>query len=192
MKSDNNWIIRKYCNEDEESWVRCRVLAFLDSPYYDDVHREKEHYSSKSIELVAEIDGQIVGLLDIEYETSTSNIGMLWHLAVHPDFRRQGIAHALLDRAVEDAKRVGLVRIEAWTRDDGGAEKWYQNQGFRKMHSYFHIYLNSEEITPEVISSQIPHMKPIDIFAHYTGDEKQFLEQFKRVYPCSRYDLKLD
>ena len=129
MKSDNKWIIRKYCDEDEERWVRCRVLAFLDSPYYDDVHREKEHYSSKAIELVAEIHGQIVGLLDIEYETSTSNVGMLWHLAVHPDFRRQGIAHSLLESAVEDAKKAGLIRIEAWTRDDGQAEKWYQDQG---------------------------------------------------------------
>ena len=117
-------IIREYSAEDEDGWVRCRVLAFLDSAYYDDVYREKEHYSSDAIELVADLNGQVVGLLDIEYDTGTSDVGMLWHLAVHPDFRRRGIAHSLLERAAEDAKKVGLTRIEAWTRDDGPAEKW--------------------------------------------------------------------
>ena len=191
MKIDSHMIIRKYREEDEVGWVRCRVLAFLDSAYYDDVYREKEHYSSKGIELVADINNQIVGLLDIEYDSSTSNTGILWHLAVHPDFRRRGVAHHLLERAVEEARKVGLVRIEAWTRDDGQAEKWYEAQGFQKTQSYHLIYMNSEEIIPEIISSQIPQMKPMTIFAHYVGDNDTFLAQFKRVHRCSRYDLAI-
>ncbi len=192
MKLDEHLIIREYCNDDEEGWVKCRVLAFLDSAYYDDVYREKEHYLSSAIELVAEVDDQIVGLLDVEYDTDTSNVGMLWHLAVHPDFRRRGIAHLLLLRAIEDARKVGLVRIEAWTRDDGQAENWYQSQGFRKMQSYYHIYIDSDEMISEIINSQIPQMKPAKVFAHYTGDDKSFLKQFKRVYSCSRYDCVLE
>ena len=192
MELDNHPAVREYCDDDEEGWVRCRVLAFLDSAYYDDVYREKDHYSSDAIELVAEIDGQIVGLLDIEYNMSTSNAGMLWHLAVHPDFRRHGIARLLLEKAVKEARNVGLVQLEAWTRDDGQAEKWYLSQGFRKMQTYYHVYIDSDEVTPEIINSQIPQMKPTTVFAHYLGDDKSFLEQFKRVYCCSRYNLAME
>lgn len=54
-------IIREYESKDEQGWVRCRVLAFLDSAYYDNVLREKEHYEHPAIELVAVIDQQLVG-----------------------------------------------------------------------------------------------------------------------------------
>ena len=43
------WTIRPYQPSDEAQWLRCRVLAFLDTAYYDNVCREKEHYSNPSI-----------------------------------------------------------------------------------------------------------------------------------------------
>ena len=57
--------IRDYQIEDETSWVRCRVLSFLDTAYYDIVAREKERYQHPSIELVAVENGVVIGLLDI-------------------------------------------------------------------------------------------------------------------------------
>ena len=60
--------IRAYRKEDETGWVRCRVLSFLDTAYYDNVLREKEKYENPTIELVAVYENQIVGLIDIEYE----------------------------------------------------------------------------------------------------------------------------
>ncbi|CDQ40019.1 hypothetical protein BN990_02337 [Virgibacillus salexigens] len=44
--------IRKYSVDDELGWVRCRVLSFLDTAYYDNVFSEKEKYENPSIELV--------------------------------------------------------------------------------------------------------------------------------------------
>ena len=61
-------VIRPYRDEDEQGWVRCRVLSFLDSAYFDDVRREKERYEHPALELVAERDGEIVGLIDVECE----------------------------------------------------------------------------------------------------------------------------
>lgn len=48
-----NLEIRDYQKEDQTSWLRCRVLAFLDTAYYDVVAKEKEVYQYPSIELVA-------------------------------------------------------------------------------------------------------------------------------------------
>ena len=61
-------IIRKYEDQDNLGWVRCRVLSFLDSAYFDNVLQEKEHYSNPSIELVAEIDNRIDKLKESQYE----------------------------------------------------------------------------------------------------------------------------
>ena len=60
--------LRSYTDADEQGWVRCRVLGFLDSAFYDDVRQEKEHYAGPAIELVAVADTQIVGLLDLELD----------------------------------------------------------------------------------------------------------------------------
>ena len=54
-------LIRPYVDADERGWLECRVLAFLDSAYYDAVEREKEHYERPSVELVAEVDGRSSG-----------------------------------------------------------------------------------------------------------------------------------
>ena len=61
--------VRPYEPADEVGWVRCRVLSFLGSAFWDAVEREKERYERPAIELVAEDDGAIVGLLDLECET---------------------------------------------------------------------------------------------------------------------------
>ena len=204
MPSKKVPIIRKFTKYDEEGWVRCRVLAFLDSAYYDDVHREKEHYESQSIELVAEVQGEIVGLIDIECENEPHTVcssssdgdesrlaGMIWHLAVHPGFRRQGIAKGLLQQAIEESRELGLSRQEAWTRNDGQAEMWYQKQGFQRAESYYHIYIDSDEITPEILNAKVSGMYLRSTFAHYTGNDTSIISKFKRVYRCSRYDLIL-
>lgn len=98
-------IIRNYTEKDEQGWLRCRVLSFLNTAYFDNVLNKKEIYENPSIELVAEKDNQIVGLLDIEYEQEPKTVctakekngGMIWHIAVHPDYQRQGIGERLLE-----------------------------------------------------------------------------------------------
>ncbi|MFS0595086.1 hypothetical protein AB1L05_26345 [Cytobacillus horneckiae] len=61
-------LIREYKETDELGWVRCRTLSFLNTAYFDIVLNKKEIYDNPSIELVTEINGQIVGLIDVEYE----------------------------------------------------------------------------------------------------------------------------
>ena len=45
--------IREYKNEDKNSWIRCRVISFMDSSYYDDIQNFRAEYDNSSIELVA-------------------------------------------------------------------------------------------------------------------------------------------
>ncbi|MDQ0270564.1 ribosomal protein S18 acetylase RimI-like enzyme [Cytobacillus purgationiresistens] len=139
--------IRKYDDGDEQGWLQCRVLSFLNTAYFDNVFKAKEKYEHSSIELVAEEDGLIVGLLDIEYENEERTVcsrgtglgGMIWHIAVHPDYQRKQIAARMLYEAESIAQAKGLNRFEAWTRDDDWVQLGYIKNGFLQVDSYLHV-----------------------------------------------------
>lgn len=186
IKSNKRYIIRPYKPSDEDGWLRCRVLAFLGTTYFDDVCCEKETYDFHSIELVAEADGLIVGLIDIECK---EKIGMIWHLAVHPDHQRRGIGKALLAAARKNVQEWGIKQFEAWTRDDKFVGQWYQSQGFELVQSYYHVYFDCEGEMEQVVKLYIPGLRPLSVFAHYVGDDPKILKKFKRVHRCNKYVL---
>jgi GNAT superfamily N-acetyltransferase len=190
--------IRNYQPEDEKGWVRCRMLSFLNTAYFDNVLREKEQYDNPAIELVAEVDGMIAGLLDLEYEQVERTVcsrgrglgGMIWHIAVHPDFQRMGVGAALLKEAERLAKKKGLNRMEAWTRDDRWVRNWYDKNGFVLKDSYLHVYIDGDEELK--VSGTLKHLYPVQTFAHYTGDDAAVIKnKFKRVHECVCYEKAL-
>lgn len=158
------------------------VCCFLDTAYYDNVFREKEKY-----------ENQIVGLIDIEYELEERTVcsrgtgfsGIIWHIAVHPDFRRMKISDQLLNEAEKLAKEFNLNRLEAWIRDNLWVQGWYEKSGFVIVDSYLHVYSDHTDEIKGVIKSNIDQLYPVQTFAHYTGENKEEIrKQFKRVHDC--------
>ncbi|MFS0785376.1 GNAT family N-acetyltransferase [Shouchella sp. 1P09AA] len=190
--------IRFYEEKDERGWLRCRLLSLLDTAYFDHVLREKEIYENPSVELIAEKDGQIIGLIDIEIEQKEGTVctqgagcgGMIWHMAVHPDFRRLGVGRSLLDAAEKYCRgRENKVSyLEAWTRDDDWVNKWYARTGFTKVDSYMHVFLEGRDELSTVFTGVEPDFQPIQGFAHFTGDRTDSrLQACKRVHECMCY-----
>jgi ribosomal protein S18 acetylase RimI-like enzyme len=184
--------IRAYEKRDERGWLRCRLLAFFDTAFYDAVERDKEHYERPAIELVADDEGEIIGLLDLECDSDgladrPGRGGMIWHLAVHPDRQRQGVGSRLLDEAGRQARERGLVRLEAWTRDDPHVQRWYERHAFVQINSYLHVYLEREDL--RAFDSDIRLVKA---FGHYTGDDPEKIrQQYKRVHDDVLYEKRL-
>ena len=188
--------VRNYNPKDETGWVRCRSLSFLDTAYFDHVLNKKEKYQNPAIELVAIEQGQVVGLLDIEYEREQKTIctkvgglgGMIWHVATHPDYQRSGIGTILLEKAESIAKEKGLTYLEAWTRDDDWVNAWYRKNGFVTSYSYLHVFLEGEEVK-DVVKKVDPYFNVGQAFAHYTGNEKEHVKtKFDRVHECFCYE----
>ena len=71
---------------------------------------------------VAEIDGQIVGFTDLD---DAGHIDMLF---VHPSFGRRGVASALFETMLADARRAGLaaLTVEASLT----AREFFERNGF--------------------------------------------------------------
>lgn len=193
-------LIREYRTEDEMEWIRCRVLSFLDTAYFDNVLKEKEKYTNPAIELVAIEEGKVVGLLDVEYEVREGTVcsrgnglgGMIWHIAVHPDYQRRGIGTDLLEQATVIAKEKGLNRFEAWTRDDKWVNNWYVNAGFKEVESYLHVYIDGGKELKGVIKSEVSNLFTVQAFAHYIGEEREEMKKrFNRVHECICYEKNL-
>lgn len=196
-------VVRPYRESDECEWLRCSVLSFLDTAYFDSVYRRKPRYDHPAIELVAEINGVIVGVIDVECEESPGSVctgcagqdsstlgGMIWHLAVHPDFQRRGIGGCLLREARRRAAERGIRCFEAWTRDDCEALRWYESHGFEWVTSYLHVYLQGKVELEEAIRSDVPGLKPVAVFAHYSGADRDWVRgRFERVHDCNCFRL---
>lgn len=140
--------VRPYRDSDEKNWVNCRVQAFLDSSYRDDVQQYREEYENPSVRIVAvrDQDQQVLGFLDVEYcseqgpETVETH-GVLWHLGVLPDYRRLKLAHTMWEAAKLELKAAGVSRVQAWTQDDAAANLWYLRQGWKVTKSYLNVYV---------------------------------------------------
>lgn len=196
--------IRPYEETDEPGWLRCSVLSFLATAYFDSVFQHKPRYEHPAIELVAESGDTIVGVIDVECETAPGSVctvcrdeqgplraGMIWHLAVHPDFQRRGIGRRLLREAQRLAAERGITCFEAWTRDDPGTLRWYESHGFRWVKRYLHVYMGGSDEVEGALQSSIPGLKPVTVFAHYTGDEVDSIRaRFDRVHDCNCFRLR--
>lgn len=190
--------IKDYSEEYEKQWLRCRVLAFLDTAYFDNVLREKEIYENPSLSLIALEEDNLVGLIEMEIDTEQVRIcsngegngAMIWHLAVHPDHQMNGIGGLLLKEAIKRMKALGICRLEAWTRDDIATLRWYEKHGFIKKQSYYHVYLDGSHEMNGIISSQLKDFYVVESFGHYIGDEIETLRaKIKRIHECNCFEL---
>jgi ribosomal protein S18 acetylase RimI-like enzyme len=190
--------VRPYREADEQGWVRCRVLSFLGSAYHDDVRADKERYEGPSIELVANVGDEVVGLIDVELEREPGTVcserdglgGMIWNVATHPDHQRLGIATALLREAERLARPEGVVRFEAWTRDDAHVHAWYESRGFQLVDSYLHVYVELQDGLRDLFPIT-EGLRPVKLFAHYVGDEQEEIRRrFARVHDCVLFERR--
>lgn len=176
--------VRPYRPADEASWLRCRLLGFFDTQYYDDVRTSRPSFANPSIRLVATTpDHGVMGLLDVEIDGARATIDTV---AVHPDHRGRGIATTLLDRALAELPP-GVNVLDAWIREDPAANAWYRRTGFVEEHRYLHVYKGHDEpadgfTAPDGLSA------PVIAFLHARiEDEDRMRARFRRVHVCRRY-----
>ncbi|MFD7153216.1 GNAT family N-acetyltransferase [Kribbella sp. NPDC059898] len=175
--------IREYRDSDADSWLRCRLLSFFPTEYFDDVVVERPTFSNLAHRLVAVDHGAVVGLMDVEIFPDRATIAVL---AIHPDHQRRGLATRLLDAVLP---RLSVDVLDAWTRGDAGANAWYQRSGFAEEFRYLHVYKTwSDEglVAPEGVDRVVTAFLQAPISA-----EAAMRERFGRVHICRQYVRRL-
>jgi ribosomal protein S18 acetylase RimI-like enzyme len=179
-------VIRSYEPADEQAWLRCRVLSFLGTAYFDDVMPAKRS-PSPGAELVAVESGTVVGLLDMSVDGALATIDSI---AVHPDHQHRGIGTRLFELACVRAAALGATTIDAWTRDDEPTLRWYRARGCTESQHYLHVYADhyARPGEPAAAVHPAPGLEPIKVFLHAPLDQEAELRAaFSRVHICRRF-----
>lgn len=77
---------------------------------------------------VAEDGGKLVGVI---MAGNDGRRGYIYHTAVHPEHRKQGVGKRLVDRTMDALKQCGIhkVALVVFERNEGGNQFW-ENMGF--------------------------------------------------------------
>jgi len=98
-----------------------------------DRRRRIEELGPNVHELVAEIDGRVVGTAGlIAFQGRLNHAGEIAHIMVHDEFQGRGIGRQLLEALLDIADNsLGLVRVELGVyTDNEGAVRLYESLGF--------------------------------------------------------------
>lgn len=108
-------------------WLSCKGMGLND---VDDSENGIERFLQRNPNtcFVAEMDDRIVGVI---MAGNDGRRGYIYHTAVHPDYRKQGIGSALVDTALEALKQIGISKaaLVVFERNQDGNAFW-EKQGF--------------------------------------------------------------
>ena len=85
-----------------------------------------------------------------------------------------------------------MRRVEAWTREDEPANRWYRRNGFHEAERYLHVYANGREETDRAVTAEAG-LVPVQAFLHLLDmdRETEMRERFGRVYVCRCYEREV-
>jgi ribosomal protein S18 acetylase RimI-like enzyme len=123
--------------------------AVYTSPATDDVAAWfTSQLDSDGVRMWVATDGEVVvGYVAVLTESWDEHLfcnARAWRevdqIGVHPDWRRRGIARALLRVVAEDAERdgVGRLLLSSWSFNTGAQEAW-RHLGFEPQSTYFRV-----------------------------------------------------
>ena len=114
--------------------------ACFHAPWSETMLREE---LGKGIFLVAEQDGRTAGYVGCQ---TVLDEGYITNVAVSPDFRRQGIAKALITELIEQAKAKKLAFVTLEVRESNAAARaLYAGAGFQPVGIRKNFYSNPTE-----------------------------------------------
>lgn len=110
-------------------WLACKGMGLND---VDDSREGIGRFLRRNPDtcFVAQMSGDIVGVIMAGHD---GRRGFIYHTAVSPDHRRQGIASALVDKAMAALKDEGITKaaLVVFERNEDGNRFW-EKQGFTR------------------------------------------------------------
>ena len=134
-------IIRNMCSEHVSQVAALEKRCFSDPWSENSVASELEN--PLSFWLVAEEEGQILGY--VGSQTVLDETDMM-NIAVHPDYRRKGIANRLITELIDGLKRRGSRMLTLEVRSSNlPAIALYSSYGFQQIGLRKNYYRNPKE-----------------------------------------------
>ena len=152
-------VIRPYREEDRDAWMRAHAVIMTISHAWNYCIQERPDYAGfESTRLVAELDGEIVGLTDVKYEHHPGELclvrdspgGYVLEFGRLPEHSGLGIGEKLIEAAKEDALRLGYHRLEYWTQDRK-AQRFYRRIGMTEIGRHYRFRMRAPRPVDELL-----------------------------------------
>ena len=130
--------------------IEIKQIAREDVPFVAEIERLcfSDPWSEKSFEIL--LDGKNVGLVALVDGVVAAYVGLICvldegqitNIATHPDYRRRGLARALL-RAVDDySQKNGIVLLSLEVREqNASARSLYESEGWQNVGARKNFYV---------------------------------------------------
>ena len=123
-------IFRSYLSKDDKAVLELEKLCFPTDAWTEQMIKETSSLNTFN-GVVCEVDNEIIGYVMTAYVLDEADI---LTIAVHPNYRRRGVADKLLVEIFEvlSKKGVNIIFLEV-RRSNESAVKLYQKKGFKKI-----------------------------------------------------------
>lgn len=136
--------IRQAVKDDLDALLSLEEICFKEETF----HTRQLRYlllKAKSVVLVAEIEGNIIGSMIILLRKRILN-ARIYSLNVHPEYRRMGIASSLMDFASDIIEKKGFDNITLETGiTNTAAQNLYRSKGFQVDKKLSNYYSNGDD-----------------------------------------------
>lgn len=162
MNDSGNVVIRPYQEEDEAEWMRVHAIILSISHAWNYSIQDRPVYEGyASSRLVAEVDGRIAGLADVQFENEPGELcflkdsrgGYVLEFGRLPEYAGRRIGQRLIDAMTEDAKAEDVRRLEFWTQDRS-AQRYYQRLRMKEIGRHYRFRIKPPEGLHQVLDPQ--------------------------------------
>jgi nitroreductase/GNAT superfamily N-acetyltransferase len=170
-------------NEYDE-WLKVWGEIATHSMAWVALHHQKPKYSGKHLELVAKLNGRIVGFMFTEIEEKPGEIGLLkkskcgfvWELGVLEEHRSKGIAKKLIEYTKLWLKENNIYRMEFWSQEKH-AQKYYENLGMEEIERHWQFYT---KLNKDIVSDL--SKDTLGLYYAYASCKESKLEEVMKKY----------
>ncbi|MEM9712978.1 MAG: GNAT family N-acetyltransferase [Actinomycetota bacterium] len=97
--------------------------------------RWREHFADGDhgrVDLVAELDGHVVGAVSVGADRDETGLGELWAINIDPDVFGTGVGQELFTAGVEALRHLDFTRAVLWVvRENARARRFYERNGWQ-------------------------------------------------------------
>jgi ribosomal protein S18 acetylase RimI-like enzyme len=125
-----NFKIVRYSSEYQDAvvdlWRKCNLVVPQNDPV-EDIQRKLVF--QPDLFFVALLDGKVIGSIMVGYE---GHRGWMNYLAVLPEHQRRGYGRKLVEKAVDELKRLGCLKVNLQVRKSNvSVVEFYKHLGFK-------------------------------------------------------------
>ena len=123
--------IVKYTPEFQDAvvnlWRKCNLIVPQNDPV-EDIRKKLDF--QPDLFFIGLLDGKVIGSIMVGYE---GHRGWMNYLAVTPEFQRRGYGKKLVQKAVDELKRIGCLKLNLQVRrSNTSVIDFYKHLGFKE------------------------------------------------------------